>query len=78
MVPFHIYSRSQLLFLSVDHCMQLLVRVGVVLVNRSTPVVVMSPDHLWPLGSMLSFPTGIAGTYVQSMFHVRSASYIVM
>lgn len=52
--------------------MQLLVRVGVVLANRSTPVVVMTSDHLWPLGSILSFPTGVAGMYnnIQSNFNI--------
>ena len=39
------------------------IRVGVVVVNRSTPVVLMSPLCLWPLDRIMSFPTGISGKW---------------
>ena len=41
----------------------MIIRVGVVLINRSTPVVVMSPECLWPLNGILSFPTSISGKW---------------
>lgn len=36
-------------------------RIAVIVVNRYTPVAVLSPDLFWPLSRVVSFPTGIAG-----------------
>jgi len=36
-------------------------RIAIIILNRYAPVVQLSGDYLWPLTSIIAFPTGIPG-----------------
>lgn len=40
-------------------------RISVIILNRHTPVAILSPDMLHPLTAIISFPTGVTGMCVR-------------
>lgn len=38
-----------------------LLRIGVIVMNRGSPVAVLPVEQTWPLGAVFSFPTGVPG-----------------
>ena len=54
---------ESVLYLSVPH-FQEATRIGILVANRHSPIIQMPPEYMWPLASIISFPTAVQGLSV--------------